>query len=631
MEYQQITIQDTEEENAGEDPDEMIKEYDDLKLGKNLYKLKIIFNGKNVNFRLTEKKENYMPLFIYTNNYGAKNLKLFSAPKDDKIMLLSIEKDSVIVDVNSNRIKLIKKEFPISEQLEFLADSIKSRDKIILNLKKTVEENKKEIQTLRDLLNEKTEEIDDIYNHIKTKDNSNKLEENNNIDDILTKIKRKEFQKNDESQSVSGNWNQDIIKLKGKEIILLNEMILKDKNIIEFMQSRKSRINIDENLRKFNKIKRIVNKYIIRDYNEFEEFRKKNYKNLLWIEPKIKKTKKRIFFFDNLIYFEEHNIIIQLNNDFNEYIIDLGYLDANAAIECLMNFKEIKDYYYNEKNFDEDNIKKNSSYSPLIHSLVINYLNNSLSGADFLLFYNKNVDKLFSILFTQLHNEHIRVKEKIKILYPFYEKGLCTDNLDSHKIRDPKILKKEVSKNIIPFLSKNKTMISELFLFSYFFEKSCENCSEPFLADVVFSFIFDINIKKIIDQDKSEDELLIEDFIESSSKDETKCFECNQDIIVKRIFITHPYYLIINTDIQYMNKEKYKQKYIKLSNFLNLQIEDFEKNKYHYSLYSFILNTKCYCKNIKENKWYYSEKNKKELVQDINYMNIPKLLIYKIK
>ena len=296
MEYQQITIQDTEEENAGEDPDEMIKEYDDLKLGNNLYKLKIIFNGKNVNFRLTEKKENYMPLFIYTNNYGAKNLKLFSAPKNDKIMLLSIEKDSVIVDVNSNRIILIKKEFPINEQLEFLADSIKSRDKIILNLKKTVEENKKEIQTLRDLLNEKTEEIDDIYNHIKTKDNSNKLEENNNIDDILTKIKRKEFQKNDESQSVSGNWNQDIIKLKGKEIILLNEMILKDKNIIEFMQSRKSRINIDENLRKFNKIKRIVNKYIIRDYNEFEEFRKKNYKNLLWIEPKIKKLRKGSFF-----------------------------------------------------------------------------------------------------------------------------------------------------------------------------------------------------------------------------------------------------------------------------------------------------------------------------------------------
>ena len=118
-------------------------------------------------------------------------------------MLLSIEKDSVIVDVNSNRIKLIKKEFPISEQLEFLAYIIKSRDKIILNLKKTVEENKKEIQTLRDLLNEKTEEIDDIYNYIKTKDNSNKLEENNNLDDILTKIKRKEFQKNDESQSVS--------------------------------------------------------------------------------------------------------------------------------------------------------------------------------------------------------------------------------------------------------------------------------------------------------------------------------------------------------------------------------------------------------------------------------------------
>lgn len=278
MEYQQINIQNTEEENVGEGTDEIIKEYDDLKLDNNLYKLKIIFNGKNVNFRLTEKKENYMPLFIYTNDYGAKNLKLFSVHKDDKIMLLSIEKDSVIVDVNSNRIKLIKKEFPINEQLEFLVNSIKSRDKIILNLKKTVEESKKEIITLKDLLNEKTEEIDDIYNYIKAKENPNKLEENNNIDYILTKINKKEFEKNDENQTDSGRWNQDIIKLKGKEIILLNEMILKDKNIIEFMQSRKSRINLDESLRKFNKIKRIVNKYIIHDYNEFEEFKKKTIK-----------------------------------------------------------------------------------------------------------------------------------------------------------------------------------------------------------------------------------------------------------------------------------------------------------------------------------------------------------------
>lgn len=278
------------------------------------------------------------------------------------------------------------------------------------------------------------------------------------------------------------------------------------------------------------------------------------------MEPNIKQGKKRIFFYDNLIYFEEHDKIIQLNNDFKEYIIDLEYSDANAAIECLMNFKEIKDYYRNENYKKENKIKENSVFSPDFHSSVINHLNNSLSGNDFLLFHKKNTAILFSDIFTQLHNEHESIKEKIKILAPLYEKGLCYDNLYSHKIRDSRMLKKEFDERIKSFLSNHKTKISELFLFGYFFEISCANCREPFLADAVFSFIFDINIKKIIDQDKSEDELLIDDFIDSTCKDETKCLKCNKDIKVKRIFINHPYYLIINTDIQNMKKEKYNQK-----------------------------------------------------------------------
>lgn len=66
MEYQQINIQDTEEENVGEGTGEIIKEYEDLKLDNNLYKLKIIFNGKNVNFRLTEKKRKLLPIiYLY--------------------------------------------------------------------------------------------------------------------------------------------------------------------------------------------------------------------------------------------------------------------------------------------------------------------------------------------------------------------------------------------------------------------------------------------------------------------------------------------------------------------------------------------------------------------------------------
>ena len=322
MDFPQLTPEVIEEEkinnNINNNQNKKIKEYDDLKLDNKAYNLKIIYNDKTVNFRLTEKNQNSMPLLIYTNECHLIKSKFLLNSQNDKILLAKKE-DYICLYINSNKIILNKKELPINEQLKFIMDNLKQKDELILNLKNSVEESKKEIESLKNLLKEKTEEIDDIYTYLENKEKPNELKnENKKIKDILEKIIKKNYKENNDKKEPRKDLNKFIIQQDGKKIILLKKSILNDKIIGEFMELKKNLFYLTKDLRQFNKVKRALNKYIIHDYNEFDEFKKSKDANLLWVEFDSIENSNRIYYYGNLIYFEKENKIIRLN-DLKEY------------------------------------------------------------------------------------------------------------------------------------------------------------------------------------------------------------------------------------------------------------------------------------------------------------------------
>ena len=128
-------------------------------------------------------------------------------------------------------------------------------------------------------------------------------------------------------------------------------------------------------------VKRELNKYIIHDYNEFDEFKKSKDENLLWVEFNSKENSNRIYYYDNVIYFEKQNKFIRLN-DLKEYEMKItdGCLYSKKIFHCLMNIKDFKDYYY---NLDEEKIKNYSIFTPSFHLLVKKYVNMELSEKDY--------------------------------------------------------------------------------------------------------------------------------------------------------------------------------------------------------------------------------------------------------
>ncbi len=664
MDFPQLTPKVREEEkinyNINNNQNKKIKEYDDLKLDNKAYNLKIIYNDKTVNFRLTEKNQNCMPLLIYTNECHLIKSKFLLNSQNDKI-LLAKEEDYIRLYINSNKIILKKKELPINEQLKFIMDNLKQKDELILDLKNSVEESKKEIESLKNLLKEKTEEIDDIYTYLENKEKPNELKnENEKIQNILKEIIKKNYKENNDKNEPRKDLNKYIIQHDGKKIILLKKSILNNKII--GMDLKKNLFYLTKDLRQFNKVKRELNKCIIHDYNEFDEFKKSKDENLLWVEFNSKENSNRIYYYDNVIYFEKQNKFIRLN-DLKEYEMKItdGCLYSKKIFHCLMNIKDFKDYYY---NLDEEKIKNYSIFTPSFHLLVKKYVNMELSEKDYvnkklseedyvkkklseedynLYIENHSINNFLSILFTRLHNEHKNIIEKLDVFTPFYERGINFEknnfqDLNRYKLGKLKDIDKEIEKTIIPYFKKQmETPISKLFLFIIYFDRACKECGQECCADFTFNFIFDVELRKILNND----DLKIEDLIKSVCSDKSECPKNKNHVnYTKRLFVTLPEYLIINTSITYENATNCS---FRVSNFLDFSIDrnnlyisnkSFSKKNLNtvYILDSFIFKTKIFYKSYNDNQWYYEEGNNKDIIEGLEtciFGEFPVLFIYK--
>ena len=196
------------------------------------------------------------------------------------------------------------------------------------------------------------------------------------------------------------------------------------------------------------------------------------------------------------------------------------------------------------------------------------YVNMNLSEEDyFILYKNYSINNFLSKYFSHLHNEYRGIK-KLDVYTPFYERGINFEqnnfqNLNCYKLKKLKDINKEIEKKIIPYFEKQmETPISKLFLFIIYFDRACKECGQECCADFTFNFVFDVDLHKIL---KNED-LKIEDLIKSVCYDKSECPENKNHLnYTKRLFVTLPEYLIINTGITYENAPNC---FFKLSNFL---------------------------------------------------------------
>ena len=584
-----------------------------LELINNYKEFKVLKDIQNI-------KDKWKELILYENSLKKKDKEQKKKENElkEKTRFLN-EKENKIKKIQNAQIEkeneLIKKEKFLKKKEEFL----NKREKII-NSRDNSKDNKIKI------------------NNNKIKINNNKIKINNNNNILFNKDLN-----NNISNLNNNNLNSNNIKLNN------NKNELNNINLINNQENLNNKLNI--NINNFNNnhdnqnnnnftlniIKKCVNNKINNNNKKNEENNNKINLNHYEHEDKI----------TNYLLYKNNKIFpkIGLKNS-----SDISYL--NAVLLVLGNIEELLNYFLKPKNITIINNKKDKM--PLAFAVKELFLHlypkenedfndyNPSQILEALSINNKNFNKL-------KNNPNKLIIELLNKLSLELNKKECKEELNCNQFD----LHDTIKNGAKHFINSNDSIIFNLFNWFKIEEFSCTSCKEKIYNLKTFNnFRLDIfEYYKQLTLNNGNNIITIDECLKfqlSKKRKELFCKNCQNFNYIENfneIFSSPNIFLFsLNRGIDFNENNEYFEIPFKIEDKLNLNnfIKDkkFPLNYELIGIVSISINDKKYiamCKSSIDNKWYYFNDEKVELIEHNNVIDlnnnikyyIPCILIYK--
>jgi len=365
-----------------------------------------------------------------------------------------------------------------------------------------------------------------------------------------------------------------------------------------------NQLNIKKNLFNNKKLNEKNPEKEIFNYSK-KENHTKNYSDVINYKNELIKSKS----FSSL----NKNKDLDINkNEFREKNDDNNN-NIKAIIQCLLNIKELTDYFLKEK----EKIKSQKNKNKLSNSLLdlIENLNKNKTIKEYFLnifenslyiikppiennFQSNNSRDLLELIIKQLHNE------------------LNQSNQDFNDFSSKNIENFQEYKNI--FQKYYKSIISQLFYFRYNIQIKCRKCN-AFSNNIQLSYLLVFPLEEVKEFKNNIYNISIYDcfkYYQRPNYVEKICDICNSKenfMEKKNILLDGPKILILN-----ITKSKSKETNIKFNLEEKINISEFvhnkEKKQYNYELIGIMTSSEndhyiSFCKSYTNNKWYKYDKS----------------------